>query len=244
MERLDTAGGETGEQDPPQGAQPADGRRDDGEHDGEAAAPEPQRVAKRRLGVLVAVAAFVYAADLISKTVIVAALTGKPPVHVIGTLLQLDYTRNPGAAFSIGASGYTVVFTLIAAGVVTVILRLSRTLVSARWAIALGLLLGGALGNLTDRIFRSPGPLRGWVVDFIQVPHWPIFNVADSAICCGGVLMVLLAFLGLHPDGRDERHTAGADAGDAEADGAEAAEPAAPGAGSESAAGGAAGAGR
>jgi signal peptidase II len=254
---LDTAGSEAGEQDPAQAAaQPPEGQ--DGGI-GEAAAPQPPNpeqpnpeqhsVARRRIGVLIAVAAFVYAADIVSKAVVVAAMAGKPPIHVIGTLLQLNYTRNPGAAFSIGASGYTVVFTLIAAGVVTVILRLSRTLVSARWAIALGLLLGGALGNLTDRVFRAPGPLRGWVVDFIQLPHWPIFNVADSAICCGGVLMVLLAFLGLHPDGRDERHEAAS--GDAGEDSGENApgDEAEPGAaphetGSESAAGGAAEAGR
>jgi signal peptidase II len=84
---------------------------------------------------------------------------------------------------------------------------MARTLASSRWAIALGLLLGGALGNLTDRIFRGPGPLRGWVVDFIQLPHWPVFNVADSAICCGGALMVLLTILGLHPDGQVDRGT-------------------------------------
>lgn len=243
MERLDTAGSEDGEQDLAQAAaQPQDDR------DGEAAAQPPRAVARRRIGVLIAVAAFVYAADIVSKAVVVATLAGRPPVHVIGTLLQLNYTRNPGAAFSIGASGYTVIFTLIAVGVVTVILRLSRTLVSARWAIALGLLLGGALGNLTDRVFRSPGPLRGWVVDFIQLPHWAIFNLADSAICCGGVLMVLLAFLGLHPDGRDERHEAASETGEDSAENAagDKAEPgAAPrGTGSESAAGGAAEAGR
>jgi signal peptidase II len=238
VERLDTAGSEAGEQDPPQGAQPRDDR------DGAAAAPEPQAAPRRRMGVLIGVAAFVYAADIITKTVVVATMAGKPPIRVIGTLLQLDYVRNPGAAFSIGASGYTVVFTLIAAGVVTVILRLSRTLVSARWAIALGLLLGGALGNLTDRIFRSPGPLRGWVVDFIELPHWPVFNVADSAICCGGVLMVLLAFLGLHPDGRDERHAAASEAGEAEAGEDPVTEVASPEADSESAAGDAAEAGR
>jgi signal peptidase II len=99
------------------------------------------------------------------------------------------------------------VFTLIAAAVVVAILRMARTLASGRWAVALGLLLGGALGNLTDRIARSPGPLRGWVVDFIQLPHWPVFNLADSAICCGGALMVLLTILGVHPDGQVARGT-------------------------------------
>ncbi len=163
--------------------------------------------ARRRVGVLVAVAAAVYAADVISKVIVVATLTENVPVRVAGSLLRLDYLRNPGAAFSLGAGGYTIVFTLIAAAVIVAIVRMARTLASSRWAIALGLLLGGALGNLTDRIFRGPGPLRGWVVDFIQLPHWPVFNVADSAICCGGALMVLLTILGLRPDGQVDRGT-------------------------------------
>ncbi len=160
---------------------------------------------QRRIGVLLAVAALVYAADVISKVIVVATLTQNRPVRVVGSLLQLDYLRNPGAAFSLGAGGYTVVFTLIAAAVIVAILRMARTLASRRWAVALGLLLGGALGNLTDRIARSPGPLRGWVVDLIQLPHWPVFNLADSAICCGGALMVLLTVMGLHPDGQRDR---------------------------------------
>jgi signal peptidase II len=162
---------------------------------------------RRRVGVLLAVALLVYAADVISKVIVVATLTENVPVRVAGSLLQLDYLRNPGAAFSLGADGYTVVFTLIAAAVIVAILRIARTLTSGRWAVALGLLLGGALGNLTDRIARSPGPLRGWVVDFIQLPHWPVFNLADSAICCGGALMVLLTILGVHPDSQVGRGT-------------------------------------
>ena len=108
--------------------------------------------------MLVAVALLVYAADVISKVIVVATLTENVPVRVVGSLLQLDYLRNPGAAFSLGADGYTVVFTLIAAAVIVAILRMARTLASGRWAVALGLLLGGALGNLTDRIARGPGP--------------------------------------------------------------------------------------
>jgi signal peptidase II len=156
------------------------------------------------VGILFAVAALVYALDVVSKLLVVSHLTLDRPVHLIGSLLQLTYTRNSGAAFSIGW-GYTAIFSLIAIGVVFVILRLSRNLYSAPWAVALGLLLGGAAGNLTDRIARAPGPFRGWVVDFVQVPHFAIFNLADAAISCGGVLMVLLAFRGLHPDGTDDR---------------------------------------
>jgi signal peptidase II len=165
--------------------------------------------ARRRVGVLVAVAALVYAADVISKVIVVATLSENVPVRAIGSRLRLDYIRNPGAAFSLGAEGYTVVFTLIAVAVIVAVLRMARTLASRRWAVALGLLLGGALGNLTDRIARSPGPLRGRVVDFIQLPHWPVFNLADSAICCGGALMVLLTVVGLHPDGQVDRRSRG-----------------------------------
>jgi signal peptidase II len=165
----------------------------------------------RRVRVLLAVAAAVYALDLAAKTVVVATMHYGVPIRLLGPALQLYYTRNSGAAFSIGET-YTIIFTAIALGVIVVILRLSRKLFSLPWAIALGLLLGGALGNLTDRIFRAPGIFRGWVVDFIELPHWPIFNLADSAICVGGALMVLLAFRGLHPDGTDERALArGAD---------------------------------
>jgi signal peptidase II len=169
----------------------------------EPAGTAPRR---RRIGILLAVAAVVYAIDVVTKLLVVAKLTPGQPVHVIGSFLELTYTRNSGAAFSFGW-GYTAVFSLIAIGVILVILRLARRLYSAPWALALGLLLGGAIGNLTDRIARAPGLFRGWVVDFIQVPHFAIFNVADSAISCGGVLMVLLAFRGLHPDGTDERKT-------------------------------------
>jgi len=165
------------------------------------------RPSKRRVGVLVAVALTVYALDIASKTLVAAMMHYGQPIRLLGPALSLDYTRNPGAAFSIGEA-YTIIFTAIAVGVIAVILRLSRKLFSLPWAIALGLLLGGALGNLTDRLTRAPGFLRGWVVDFIHLPHWPIFNLADSAICVGGALMVLLAFRGLHPDGTDERAAA------------------------------------
>jgi len=185
----------------------------EGEQQSSADAAAPEAVAaeaadaparRRRVGILLTVAGTVYALDVVSKLLVVAKLTPGDPVHVIGSFLQLDYTRNSGAAFSIGW-GYTAIFTLIAIGVVFVILRLARRLYSAPWALALGLLLGGAFGNLTDRIARAPGPFRGWVVDFVQFPHFAIFNLADAAITCGGVLMVLLAFRGLHPDGTDER---------------------------------------
>jgi signal peptidase II len=156
---------------------------------------------RRRVGVLIMVAALVYAADVISKVIVVATLTENRPVNVVGSLLRLDYLRNPGAAFSLGAGGYTVLFTLVAVAVIVAIVRMARTLASTPWAVAIGLLLGGALGNLTDRLARGPGPLRGWVVDFLQLPHWPVFNLADSAIVCAAVLMVVLTARGISYDG-------------------------------------------
>ena len=150
--------------------------------------------------MLLAVAAGVYAADVVSKVVVVAPLSHRPPVRLLGGLLNLMVLRNSGAAFSIGTS-MTIVFTAIAVGVIFFILRTSRRLRSLPWAVTLGLLLGGATGNLTDRILRSPGVFRGNVVDWIQLPHWPVFNVADSAIVCGGVLAVLLAARGFRLDG-------------------------------------------
>jgi lipoprotein signal peptidase len=162
--------------------------------------------------VVFAIAAAVLALDIASKAIVVAALSGRAPVRLLGGLLTLLLTRNPGVAFSLGGSSETIVFTAIAVGVVIFIIRTSRRIYSAAWAVALGLLLGGAAGNLTDRIFRSPGPFRGWVVDWIQLPHWPVFNLADSAISCGGVLMVLLAFLGRSIEG-NMRTAAGGPAG-------------------------------
>ena len=151
--------------------------------------------------MLVAVAALVLAADAISKAIVVAHLRPDQPVHLIGNVLMLWLTRNPGAAFSVG-TGETVVFTVIAFGVIVYIARTARKLYSLGWAIALGLLLGGAMGNLTDRILRAPGLFRGDVVDWIAVTrYYPIFNLADSAIVCGGILTVLLAMRGYHLDG-------------------------------------------
>ncbi|WP_243711128.1 signal peptidase II [Actinomadura sp. KC216] len=150
--------------------------------------------------MLVAVALTALTADIVSKIIVVATLKDEEPIRLLGGLLTLRETRNSGAAFSIG-TGYTIVFTLIACGVVVAILRTARNLRSVPWAICLGLLLGGAVGNLIDRILREPAPLKGHVVDWIQVPNFPVFNVADSAIVCGGVLAVLLAARGLQVDG-------------------------------------------
>jgi signal peptidase II len=150
--------------------------------------------------VLVAVAAAVLAVDVISKVIVVADLSGHRPIRLLGGALTLVVLRNSGAAFNIGTS-MTIVFTLIAVGVIVFILRTARKLRSLPWAIALGLLLGGATGNLVDRLARSPGPMRGYVVDWIQLPHWPVFNLADAAIVGGGALAILLSARGFRIEG-------------------------------------------
>jgi signal peptidase II len=170
--------------------------------------PPAERPRARRVGLLLGVAVLIVVADIVTKSIAVAHIREYSYIHVVGGLLMLTLTRNGGAAFNIGGTSMTIVFTAIAAGVIIYILRASRNLRSVGWAITLGLLLGGATGNLVDRIFRAPAPFRGDVVDWIELPHWPVFNLADSAIVCAGVLVVLLALRGVRLDGtravRDE----------------------------------------
>jgi signal peptidase II len=161
---------------------------------GPAAAP------RRRIRLLAVVAALVLALDVATKVWVVAELEGRRTLELLGGQLLIRVTRNSGAAFSF-AQGYTVVFTAVALAVIVVIVRISRRLYSGAWALSLGLLLGGASGNLLDRLLRSPGPGRGAVVDFLDFQVWPSFNVADSAIVVGGLLAVLLSFRGLELDG-------------------------------------------
>ena len=197
--------------------QPGGSPRPDG-----SAQPGGQPPGRRRVRLLFAVAVAVFAADLISKVIVVATLTPDRPVWLISSFLDLNLTRNSGAAFSFG-TGMTIVFTAIAIGVIIFIVRTSRRLRSLAWAVTLGLLLGGAAGNLTDRLLRSPGVFRGEVVDWIQLPHWPVFNVADSCIVCGGILAVVLAARGVRLDGtREVRATGGEDAARGTAGGAQA----------------------
>jgi signal peptidase II len=157
-------------------------------------------VSPRRLGLLLAVAVTALALDVGTKVAVVRWLEGGDPVELLGGRLLLRVTRNPGAAFSF-AEGATVLFTAVAVAVIVVILRVSRRLHSTGWALSLGLLLGGAAGNLVDRLLRAPGPARGAVVDFIDFRFWPSFNVADSAIVTGGLLAVLLSLRGVEIDG-------------------------------------------
>ncbi len=165
------------------------------------------RPSRSRLVVLLAIVAVtVLVLDQTAKSLVVARLSEAEPVWVIEGWLQLHLVRNPGAAFSL-STGTTWLFTLIASAVVVVIIRTSRRIGSLAWALALGLLLGGALGNLTDRLLREPGFARGHVVDFIEFRQFPftafqVFNVADIAIVTAACLIALLAVREVPLEGR------------------------------------------
>ena len=178
------------------------------------AAVVPGRRPRTRLLLLLAAAVLVI--DLVSKVIVVATVEPGADIRLFGGALYLTQLRNVGAAFSF-AEGATVLFSLVAVVVAVVIVRTARRMYSTAWAVTLGLVLGGALGNLIDRIFRDPGFLRGGVVDFLSVfgpdgSVWPVFNVADSAIVCGGVLGALLALRGIEFDGSRHKDQSPVDA--------------------------------
>ncbi len=150
-----------------------------------------------------AVALVLYATDVITKIIAVDKLTGRDDVQVIGEILQLHLTRNPGAAFSTGTQ-FTVALSCVAVVAVVVVLWLSRRIGTMGWAFALGALLAGIAGNLTDRILREPGPFRGHVIDFLMLPNWPVFNVADICINFGAALILIHAFRGIRINGTRE----------------------------------------
>ncbi|MDF2143728.1 signal peptidase II [Knoellia sp. p5-6-4] len=159
----------------------------------------------RLFAVLGGTAAVVLLLDQLSKLWALRSLTPGDPVDLVGSLIRLNLIRNPGAAFSIG-TGATWVLTLIACGVLVFILVTARRLGSTAWAWALGLLLGGSLGNLADRVFREPGPGRGHVVDFIDYFGWFIGNVADIAIVGAAGVIAVLATMGIGVDGARPEH--------------------------------------
>jgi signal peptidase II len=170
-------------------------------HDQSVDRPTPRRASRTRLLVLFAgVALAAYAVDVVSKIVAVEKLTDRPDVKLVGDLFVLHLVRNSGAAFSTG-TGYTEIFSCVAIVAVLVILYVVRRVGSAGWAVALGLLLAGVGGNLTDRLVREPGPLRGHVIDFFMLPHWPIFNVADMCIDAAAVLILVQVYRGVRVDG-------------------------------------------
>lgn len=144
-------------------------------------------------------AAAVLVVDQLSKVWAVRTLEGQPDRPIVGELLKLSFVRNPGAAFGLGG-GATIVFSLVAIAVAVVLFRMSTRLVSLWWAVALGLMLGGALGNLLDRILREPAPLQGHVVDFLRLPNWPVFNVADMSLVCAAALILALSLFNVPYD--------------------------------------------
>lgn len=137
-----------------------------------------------------------YALDVLTKQLAVRHLTPGERVPLVGDLLQLTLVRNPGAAFNTGVR-FTYLLSALAVTAVIVVLIVSRRVTHSGWALAFGLLLAGVGGNLTDRITRDPGPFRGHVVDFLELPHWPVFNVADICIDTAAGLMILLSIRGI-----------------------------------------------
>lgn len=179
-----------------------------------------QRAQRSVLAVLASTAVGIVLIDQVTKAWAVAYLQpriegGEGPIYLIDPLLRLTYVENTGAAWGMGA-GYTWIFTIVAVVVGVVIVRFARTITSRAWALALGGLLGGLLGNLIDRLTRPPGPGLGSVVDFIGLPNFPVFNVADMAITCSAVAMIILAWRGIplsesEPNGSSSDDSSSAD---------------------------------
>lgn len=165
-----------------------------------AAAPEDRPTRRRTWALFAVVALTGYALDLGTKVLAVSRLEGEPDVPVVGDLLVLRLVKNPGAAFSTGTE-YTVVLSCLAVVAVVVVLYLSLRVRSLVWAVGLGLLLAGVAGNLTDRVLREPGPMRGHVIDFLMLPNWPVFNIADVCINVAAGIILVQAFRGVRLDG-------------------------------------------
>ena len=187
------------------------------------AAERAAKVGSTALLILVGAALAVYGVDQLAKYLVIANLAEGEAVPVLGNVLQWQFVRNPGAAFSL-ASGMTWIFTILAAGVITFIAWFARRIRSLAWALVFGLLLGGVLGNLTDRLLREPGFGVGHVIDFISTP-WlipAIYNVADIAIVSSMVLFMILTIRGVGLDGsrqvREPKDPAGAAAESASAE--------------------------
>lgn len=144
------------------------------------------------------VAALTWGLDLASKIWAVNNLSASNPVKILGSFFQLTLIRNSGAAFSF-ATGATLIFTAISLAAAAAVIYYSPKITSRGWAIALGLVLGGIFGNLTDRLFRSPGFLKGEVIDWLELTHWPVFNLADSAIVVAAFMAIFLSIRNVGP---------------------------------------------
>ena len=146
-----------------------------------------------RWRTLLSVAWFIWILDLATKAWAVSQLANREPIKILGSFFQLTLVRNSGAAFSF-ASNATFILSLFGIIVLFSVIYVAPKITSKGWAVVLGLVMGGVLGNLTDRILREPAFLRGHVIDWLQLPHWPIFNIADTAIVfAAGLAMVLTA---------------------------------------------------
>ena len=147
---------------------------------------------------LLSVAWLVWILDLATKAWAVSQLANREPVKILGSFFQLTFVRNPGAAFSF-ASNATLFLSLFGIIVALGVVYYAPKITSKGWSVVLGLVLGGILGNLMDRIFREPSFLRGHVIDWMQLPHWPIFNIADSAIVIAAALAMILTARNIPP---------------------------------------------
>jgi len=160
---------------------------------GEHLTPGPRVALYRWLCLGIGIVGF--GLDLLVKNIVLATLDPQHPVPLLGGFVTLQLIRNPGAAFSMGEN-FTVVLTIIAiAALVTVLAVIVPRIRHIGWAVTIGFLLAGIAGNLTDRLFREPGPFRGHVVDFIQLPNFAIFNVADMFITAAAVLGIWLSMI-------------------------------------------------
>jgi signal peptidase II len=146
---------------------------------------------------LFATAWTIWLIDFATKAWALQSLSSQPR-KVVGTLLQFTLVYNSGAAFSF-ATGFTIIFSMLALAVVIATVYFAPKITSRGWQLTIGLLLGGVLGNLTDRIFREPSFLSGYVIDWIQIPHWPVFNLADSAICIAAAISFILSMRNISP---------------------------------------------
>ena len=150
--------------------------------------------------------------DLITKALAVQFLENSSNIILIpaifgenaGPLLQLTFYRNPGAAFSLGTNA-TWVFTFLAVVVSVYIYRTGKKIARLSWALCFGAMLGGALGNLIDRFFRSPGVFRGAVVDFIQIPYWAVFNIADMSVSISATILLIMVLRGIDPYKKNDK---------------------------------------
>ncbi|MGL5931105.1 MAG: signal peptidase II [Dermatophilaceae bacterium] len=163
-------------------------------------APVPTGGRRRLFVILGGAAASALVVDQLTKIWALAVLTPGEPIDVIGSVIRLNLVRNPGAAFSIGDRA-TWVLTVISLVIVVWVAVVARQVGTRSWAIGLGLLLGGAVGNLVDRVFRAPGPGRGHVVDFIDYSGWFVGNVADIAIVGAAGLVAVLSWRGIPVSG-------------------------------------------